>query len=61
MKALIYSLFFILYSLVTFFGIGPVFMADGPANERFITLVVVILIYIALTYILLLWRKKNKK
>jgi arginine exporter protein ArgO len=50
MKTLIYIIFIVLYALVTFFGIGPVLMADGSMQERMLTLGIVILIYIALTF-----------
>ena len=49
MKWLVYILFFILYALVTFFGIGPVLLADGSVRERIMTLIIVLLIYVALT------------
>ncbi|OGO78595.1 MAG: hypothetical protein A2Y23_12765 [Clostridiales bacterium GWB2_37_7] len=45
--------FICLYLLVGFFGLGPVIFADGAMQERLITLAIVILIFIALTYLLL--------
>lgn len=59
-RGLIYAVFFIAYSLVTFFGIGPVLMADGSLQERLITLAVVLLIYAVLTVAFILIHKKIK-
>lgn len=51
MKVLVYLIFIILYLLVTFFGLGPVMLADGSDTERTITLAVVIAIYIVITVV----------
>lgn len=51
MKTLINIVFIVLFLLVTFFGIGPVLMADGVFSERMLTLGIVILIYIVLGFI----------
>jgi hypothetical protein len=48
-RVLLYVLFAILYLLTTFFGLGPVLFADGSAKERILTLIVVLLIYTAIT------------
>jgi len=57
-----YIVFIILFALVTFFGLGPVLMADGTLQERLLTLVIVIIIYIILIYALRYWLKRiNKK
>jgi hypothetical protein len=61
MKWFIYFIFIILYVGVTFFGLGPVLLADGSMQERLMTLLVVIVIYVILTGCLLLWRKSRKK
>ncbi|MBB6454703.1 hypothetical protein HNQ94_003192 [Salirhabdus euzebyi] len=58
MKWYIYLLFFILYACVTFFGIGPVLIADGSFQERMITLSVVIIIYLLLTILLVRIRRR---
>ncbi len=62
MKAVIYIVFIILFMLVTFFGLGPVLMADGSAGERAATLAVVIVLYILLALLLryLIKRMKNR-
>lgn len=49
MRGLLYALFAVLYILITFFGLGPVLFADGSAGERVLTLIVVLLIYAAVT------------
>ncbi|NMA01531.1 MAG: hypothetical protein GX923_03065 [Clostridia bacterium] len=59
MKLLIYIIFIALYMGVTFFGLGPVLLADGSMLERLLTLAVVILIYILLTFLFIKWRKNN--
>lgn len=59
MKWVIYAVFIVLYLGVTFFGIGPVLLADGSTQERMITLGVVILIYVILTVILIKWRSRR--
>lgn len=51
MKILIYLIFIILYLLVTFFGLGPVMLADGSDTERTITLAVVMAVYIVITVV----------
>ncbi|CAH1190149.1 hypothetical protein PAECIP111892_00030 [Paenibacillus auburnensis] len=50
MKWLLYILFALLYLIVTFFGLGPVLFADGSTTERMVTLVVVLLIYVLITF-----------
>lgn len=52
--------FIILFALVTFFGIGPVLMADGTLNERIITLAIIIIIYIILIFAFRYWLKKSR-
>jgi len=42
------AVFIILFALVTFFGLGPVLLADGSAKERMTVLTVVLIIYIIL-------------
>lgn len=48
MKWVVYSLFVIAFLLITFFGLGPVLLADGTLVERLITLVIVIVLYLIL-------------
>ncbi len=48
MKTILYIFIVAAFILVTFFGLGPVFFADGTANERLLTLAVVIIIYLLL-------------
>jgi hypothetical protein len=61
MKWFINLIFIILYLGVTFFGLGPVLLADGPRQERVMTFLVVVVIYLILTGLLLLWKKTRKK
>jgi len=51
MKVILGFIMFVLYALVTMFGLGPVLFADGSQKERMITLAVVMIIYVALTII----------
>lgn len=46
MKIIGHIIFIILFLLITFFGIGPILMADGTSKERIITLVIVLFIYV---------------
>lgn len=52
LRILILVLFAAAFLLLTFFGIGPVLLADGSTQERLLTLAVVLLLY-ALLYGLL--------
>ncbi|MBC8079234.1 MAG: hypothetical protein H7X86_02740 [Gorillibacterium sp.] len=49
MRWLVYIIFAVIYLLITFFGIGPVLMADGSNQERIITLLIVLVIYVLVT------------
>ena len=60
-KAIIYSIFVVLYLLVTFFGMGPVLMADGSNTERFVTFIVVLIIYAIITITLIYVKRKFLK
>ncbi len=51
MKTVYYILITVAFLLVTFFGLGPVILADGTLGERLLTLVVVIIIYFLLGWI----------
>ncbi|MFD1019846.1 DUF6954 family protein [Thalassobacillus hwangdonensis] len=59
MKWLVYTSFIIVFLAVTAFGIGPVVFADGPTDERILTLIVVLVIYAMLAGCLILYRKRN--
>jgi VIT1/CCC1 family predicted Fe2+/Mn2+ transporter len=60
-KTVFYIFMGAVFILVTFFGLGPVLLADGSLNERILTLVVVILIYLLLGWITLGYVKKNRQ
>jgi hypothetical protein len=59
MKIYFYVLIGIAFILITFFGVGPVLMADGSTNERLVTLFVVILLYMLLWWIFIKIRKRK--
>ncbi len=61
MKTVFYIFMGAVFILVTFFGLGPVLFADGSLNERILTLVVVILIYLLLGWITLGYVRKNRQ
>jgi len=48
----------VLIALLTFFGLGPVLIADGTWGERMLTLGAVLVLYIALIFAF--WRWKNR-
>lgn len=52
MKHILYLSFGFLYLMLTFFGFGPIFLADGTEKERFITICIVVFLYTILTVIL---------
>jgi hypothetical protein len=60
-KTVFYIFMGAVFILVTFFGLGPVLLADGSLNERILTLVVVILIYLLLGWITLGYARKNRQ
>jgi fumarate reductase subunit C len=59
MKVTVYILFVLVYAAVTFFGLGPVLMADGTTQERMITLAVVIAIYALITALLIVFKRRS--
>ncbi|WP_312649214.1 DUF6954 family protein [Proteiniclasticum sp.] len=59
-KFLVNLLFTAVFLLITFFGIGPVLLADGSDKERMLTLLVVLLIYAVWFYLFMLWRRKSR-
>ncbi|HHV98818.1 MAG TPA: hypothetical protein GXX36_04470 [Clostridiaceae bacterium] len=48
MKVIFYTVIAIIFILITFFGLGPVLLADGSMGERMGTLAVVLLLYLIL-------------
>jgi hypothetical protein len=58
MKWTLYIFFGLLYAVVSFFGIGPILMADGSMQERLFTLLTVVVIYTVLT-LLFRWLLKR--
>ena len=59
-RTLGYLIFLVLFLLLTFFGMGPVLMADGSLNERIITLIFVLFGYMILGGVFRFWRKRGK-
>ena len=47
-KIIAYLIIIILFLLITFFGLGPVLLADGQPGERVLTLIVVLILYVVL-------------
>jgi len=52
--------FILLFALVTFFGMGPVLLADGTFQERMLTLFIVLVIYAVLIFAFRFWMRKNR-
>ncbi|PLR66218.1 hypothetical protein H4O14_10310 [Bacillus sp. PAMC26568] len=52
MKWIVHGVFLFLFMLLAFFGIGPVFLADGAAGERIVTAFFVIstAVFLAIVY-----------
>ncbi|MBU8919579.1 hypothetical protein BGM25_26465 [Bacillus sp. FJAT-29953] len=50
MRVLVHAVFILPIGLVTFFGLGPVLMADGSMQERLVTGVIVLVIYLILGF-----------
>lgn len=48
-KKLMTLIFGILYICLGFFGIGPLLLADGSVEEKLFTLVIVVLLFVALS------------
>ncbi|MEH7414693.1 hypothetical protein V7266_05340 [Neobacillus drentensis] len=46
MKIFLHSFFIIFLALVTFFGVGPILLADGSVQERLWTAAIVIVLYL---------------
>lgn len=59
MRALFNISIIIAFLLVTFFGLGPVLMADGSMGERILTLLVVICLYLFLGFVIFKFRKNK--
>lgn len=59
MRVLFYIIMVAVFALVTFFGLGPVLLADGTTRERVLTLLAVLLLYLLLGWIIIRFRKHN--
>lgn len=61
LKIVGHIIFIAIFLLITFFGIGPVAMADGTMNERIITLVIVIILYVFWLWAYRIFIRKTRK
>ncbi len=61
MNTVVVIVFALLFALVTFFGLGPVLIADGSTQERMLTLLVVLLLYAVMGYALHRFLLRSKK
>ncbi|WP_026572175.1 DUF6954 family protein [Bacillus sp. UNC438CL73TsuS30] len=50
MRLLLHAFFIIVLALVTFFGLGPVLLADGSSTERIITAIIVLILYVIIVF-----------
>ncbi|MFD0827266.1 DUF6954 family protein [Neobacillus sp. M.A.Huq-85] len=50
MRLLLHAIFIIVLALVTFFGLGPVLLADGSSTERIITAFIVFILYAIIVF-----------
>lgn len=60
MYYLVYTGFIVSFVLITYFGIGPVLLADGAMGERVLTGFVVLLLYFVWGYLYARWRRINR-
>lgn len=60
MKVLAYIFISVAFILITFFGLGPVLLADGGLGERMITLAIVLGLYLVLIILFRNIRRKKK-
>ncbi len=56
-----YIVFMLLIAIVTFFGMGPVLLADGSMLERAATFAVVVIIYVVLIKLFGKWERRFRK
>ncbi|MDR7000535.1 DUF6954 family protein [Neobacillus niacini] len=50
MRLLLHAIFIIVLALVTFFGLGPVLLADGGLTERIVTAFIVFILYVVILF-----------
>lgn len=61
MKILLYVVLAIIFILITFFGLGPVLLADGSMGERMATLAVVLLLYLILGWVTIRLARSHRR
>ncbi len=60
-RIILITVFTILILLVSFFGLGPVILADGTWTERMLTLLVVIVLYVIILVAFYYLNKRIRK
>ncbi|MED1469378.1 DUF6954 family protein [Bacillus salipaludis] len=50
LRLLLHAIFIIVLALVTFFGLGPILLADGSLAERIITAFIVLILYVIIVF-----------
>lgn len=60
-KVILYALFILSIALISFFGLGPVLLADGTSSERLLTLAIVLVIYLVVIITFLAIRRRISK
>jgi len=60
-KILFFTFIIAAFLLVTFFGLGPVLMADGTFAERMLTLLIVLVLYFLLGWLCKVFINYTKK
>lgn len=60
-KVILYTVFILAIALISFFGLGPVLLADGTKTERILTLIIVLGIYLVVIITFLAIRRKINK
>ena len=61
MKHFMHIVFIALYVYTTFYGLSPLLFAVSTFELKVLACLLVISIYAALTFFLLLWKRKNNK
>ncbi|TDK61448.1 hypothetical protein E2K98_11145 [Bacillus salipaludis] len=50
MRLMFHAIFIIVLTLITFFGLGPIMLADGSLAERIITAFIVLILYVIIVF-----------
>ena len=60
-KVILYALFFLAIALISYFGLGPILLADGTSSKSTLTLVIVLGIYLVVIITFLAIRRSINK